>query len=498
MFRRLLETWSNRNGALRHKAQRRTRGKQPRSYRPRVESLENRTLMAVAGSVYLQTNLISDQADVAAIQDTSLVNAWGLAIPPTGGNFWIADNGTNVSSVYGGNVNQSPLTKNLADVTLPGDGVTGVVFNSTTDFVIDDGNGHSGPAAFIFVSEDGTVSGWNPNVPPPPPSTAAQVGTTVAGAIYKGVAIGNNGTENLIYAANFHTGHIDVFDTNFDSKTLSGNFTDPNLPKGYAPFNVQNIGGTLYVTYAKQDAAKEDEVAGPGKGFVDRFDTNGRLLSRFASGGVLNAPWGVAKAPANFGRFSGDILVGNFGDGRIEAFKVDSHGHSQFQGFLQDASGRLVQIDGLWALGFGNGTTAGDANALYFTAGPDDEAHGLFGKLAPATNLQFAGQVFVTAKLTSRNFNSGQFTADLTIHNVKKSSIAGPITVVLDNFPAGATLTNADGTTADGKPFFTLSGPLAGKSKTTISVEFTASSRRDFGRAFGSLFSAAVVQGEFG
>src|SRR6185369_537406 len=299
-----------------------------------------------------------------------------------------------------------------------------------------DGNGHSGPAAFIFVSEDGTVSGWNPNVPPPAPSAAAQVGTTVAGAIYKGVAIGNNGTENLLYAANFHAGTIDVFDTDFDAKTLSGHFTDPNLPKGYAPFNVQNIGGTLYVSYAKQDADKEDEVAGAGKGFVDRFDTNGHLLSRLFSGGVLNAPWGVAKAPSNFGRFSNDVLIGNFGDGRISAFKVDSHGRGQFQGFLQGASGRPVEIDGLWALGFGNGTTAGDANSLYFTAGPDDESHGLFGKLAPATNLQFAGQVFVTAKLTSSNFNTGQFTADLTIHNFKKSSIAGPITIVFDHFPA--------------------------------------------------------------
>src|SRR4029078_827154 len=168
----------------------------------------------------------------------------------------------------------------------------GVVFNGTSDFVISDGAGHSGPAAFIFVTEDGTIAGWNLNVPPPPPSAAAQVGTTVAGAIYKGVALGNNGTENLLYAANFDTGHIDVFDTHFASKPLAGSFTDSKLPAGYAPFNIQNVGGTLYVMYAQQDADAEDEVAGAGKGFVDRFDMNGNLLGRFASRGPLNAPWG--------------------------------------------------------------------------------------------------------------------------------------------------------------------------------------------------------------
>ena len=438
--------------------------------------------------------MISDQAGVAEIQDEAVVNAWGLAVAP-GGNFWIADNGTNVSSVYGGAVGGLPLTKTLDDVSVPGDGVTGVVFNDTGEFEIDDGNGNGGSALFIFVSEDGTISGWNPDVPPPSPSTAAQVAKTVDGAIYKGVALGTSGGENLLYAANFHAGTIDVFDSSFDPKALSGHFRDPHLPAGYAPFNVQNIGGVLYVTFAKQDAAAEDEVAGPGKGFVDRFDTSGHFLSRFASGGVLNAPWGLVKAPASFGRFGGDILVGNFGDGRISAFKPNSHGIGQFQGFLPGPSGRPIQIDGLWALSFGNGTTAGDAGELYFTAGPDDETHGLFGELAPATNLQFAGQVFVTTNLTSSNFATGQFTADLTIHNFGKRSIDGPITVILDNFPTGATVANADGFTADGKPFFTLSGPLASKSKTTISVEFTAS-RRLFGRALGSLATAAVVQGE--
>src|SRR4029079_8122252 len=237
-----------------------------------VERLEDRSLMAALPvTAFLQTNLISDQPGVAGITDSSLVNAWGLTIPPTGGNFWIADNGTNVSSVYGGNVNHSALTEMLADVSIPGDGPTGVVLNSTTDFVVSDGNNHSGPALFIFVTEDGTIAGWNPNVPPPSPSTTAQVATQVAGAIYKGVALGNNGSENLLYAANFHTGNIDVFDAQFASKTLAGDFIAPDLPDGYAPCNVQNIGGVLYVMYAQQDEDAEDEVAGAGKGFVDKF-----------------------------------------------------------------------------------------------------------------------------------------------------------------------------------------------------------------------------------
>jgi hypothetical protein len=209
---------------------------------------------------------------------------------------------------------------------------------------------------------------------------------------------------------------------------------------------------------------------------------------------VLNAPWGIVKAPADFGRFGGDILVGNFGDGRIAAFKPRGNGIGQFQGFLSGPSGRPIAIDGLWALAFGNGTTAGDAGEIYFTAGPDDETHGLFGQLAPATNLQFAGQVFTTLQLTSSNSNSGNFTAELTIHNFTRHSIDGPITVILDNFPSGASVTNADGTTADGKPFFTLSGPLAGRSRTTLSIEFTAS-RRLFGRALAGIATAAVVQG---
>jgi len=458
-------------------------------------------MSATPTTAYLQTNLISDQPGVAAITDANLVNAWGLALPTTGGNFWIADNGMGVSSVYGGNVHGSPLTKNLPDVTIPGDGPTGVVFNpnfmtNPTEFVVSDGNGHSGPAAFIFVTEDGTIAGWNPNVPPPVApahaSSTAEVATTVAGAIYKGVALGNNGTENLLYAANFHTGHIDVFDTSFAPKTLSGSFTDPHLPAGYAPFNVQNIGGTLYVMYAQQDADAKDEEAGAGKGFVDKFDTNGNLIGRFASGGALNAPWGIAVAPHNFGQFGGDILVGNFGDGRIDAYRPSG----LFVGALRDEQGQRISIDGLWALHFGNGT-AGDTNALYFTAGPDDEAHGLFGKLTPAVNLN-AQTILSGPALKKFDSRHSHFTGSLLLHNHSKSDISGPITIIFDNLPPGVTINNATGTTASGSPFITLQDTTLTKHKTVrvpIDVNFTG---HNLGRAIVALQNGAVVQGQFG
>jgi len=495
MLRQLLATLSSdasRPRLLKAKSSSHRR-KLPRS-RLCIEALEPRTLMsATPSTVYLQTNLISDQPGVAAITDASVANAWGLAIPPTGGNFWIADNHTGVSSVYGGNVNHSPLTKNLPDVTIPGEGPTGVVFNSTSDFVVSDGNGHSGPAAFIFVTESGTIAGWNPAVPPPAPSAAAQVGTTVTDAIYKGVAIGNNGTQNLLYAANFHTGHIDVFDTNFAAKTLAGSFTDPNLPAGYAPFNVQAIGGTLYVMYAQQDADQHDAVVGAGKGFVDKFDMNGNLLGRFASGGALNAPWGIAVAPTNFGKFSGDILIGNFGDGRIDAYRPSG----LFVGALRDEQGKPIAIDGLWALGFGNGVTAGDTNALYFTAGPDDETHGLFGKLAPAANL--TQQTVISGPgLKKVDFKSGHFTGTLHLHNLTKSTITGPITIIFDKLPAGVTLNNATGLTVDGKPFITLTNTsIAKHKKVNVFVDFSSSSH-NLGRIIVGLHRGVVVQGQFG
>jgi uncharacterized protein (TIGR03118 family) len=396
-----------------------------------------------------------------------------------------------VSSVYSGNVNHSALTKALPDITIPGEGPTGVVFNSTSDFVISDNNGHSGPATFIFVTEEGTIAGWNRNVPPPSPSTAAQLAKHIDGAVYKGVTIGNNGSENLLYAANFHTGHIDVFDTHFVPKTLTGSFTDTSLPSGFAPFNIQNLDGTLYVMYAQQDAVAHDEVDGPGMGFVDKFDLNGNLMSRFATGGALNAPWGIVEAPASFGQFSGDILVGNFGDGHINAFTTGGTPVGQ----LRDARGNPIAIDGLWALAFGNGVSAGDSNALYFTAGPAGESHGLFGKLTATTTL--TEQTIISGpKLKHLDLRDGHVTGFLELHNHSKSTISGPITIIFDRLPMGVTLNNATGITAGGKPFVTLTKVMIAKHKKLDVFVDLSTTTHILGQAIAGLHQGVVVQGQ--
>ena len=329
---------------------------------------------SAAGNSYQQTNLVSDIPGKAQLTDPNLVNAWGMAAGPT--PVWVADNGTGVASIYPGAVPGTPLTIASLVVKIPGGAPTGQVFNGGPGFVVSDGKGDSGPALFIFDSEAGKITGWNPNVPPPAPSTKARTGVTVPGAIYKGLAIASTSSGDFLYANNFHNGRVEVFDSNFKMVQLSGSFRDPNLPAGYGPFGIQNINGTLYVSWAKQSADRVDEIDGAGLGFVDAFDTSGHFLRRVASRGVLNAPWGLVQAPASgFGAFSGDLLVGNFGDGRINAFDPTT---GAFRGTLRHSNGTAIQIDGLWALRFGNGVT-GTPTDLLFDAGIRDEAHGLFG-----------------------------------------------------------------------------------------------------------------------
>ena len=339
-----------------------------------------------AAQGYVQTNLVTDNQSVtpAAITDPNLVNPWGIAISPNGGAFWISNNGTGTSTLYTGDVGGSAFAKAGLTVTLPGAGgasgsPTGQIFNPTKDFNVTV-NGKTGPALFITAAEDGTLTGWNPST-----GTSAALTATTTNAVYKGLAIGSSGTNNYLYAANFRTGAIDVFDKNYALTTLGGTFTDPNAPAGYAPFNVQNLNNKLYVTYAKQDAAKHDDVSGTGNGFVDVFDTSGNMLQRLATGSgaggtldALDSPWGVAQAPTGFGAFSGDLLVGNFGSGRIDALDPTT---GAFLGQLATPSSSPLTIDGLWGLSFGNGKSAGDNSTLYFTAGPDGESHGLFGSL---------------------------------------------------------------------------------------------------------------------
>jgi uncharacterized protein (TIGR03118 family) len=325
-----------------------------------------------------QRNLVADTPGAAELTDPNLVNAWGLAFGPTT-PAWVADNGTDASTLYSG-ANAMTAAPSIVPlvVNVPGGAPTGLVFNGGAGFRVHK-DADSGPARFLFSSEAGVISGWNSSVPAgPAPSTDAQVAATVPGAIYKGLAIADTEHGARLYASDFHNARVDVWDDTFAPAGKPGGFTDPRLPRGYAPFGIQTVAGRfVVVTYAKQDADAEDEVAGPGRGFVDVYDTSGTLLRRFASRGALNAPWGIALAPKEFGRASGDLLIGNFGNGRINAFDPR---HGRFEGALRERHGRTIAIDGLWALEFGNGTI-GTSKTLLFTAGPGDEEHGLFGAI---------------------------------------------------------------------------------------------------------------------
>jgi len=319
-------------------------------------------LQAAEDNAYTVTPLVSDQPGEAPVVDPLLVNAWGLAASSTS-PWWVVDNETSMSTLYNGSGAKLAL-----EVAVGTDsGPTGIVFNGGSGFEVAPG----APARFIFDNEDGQLLGWNPAVDP----THAIVTYDTGGeSSYKGLAIAGS----RLYAADFRNGEVDVFD---ESWNLVDQFTDERLPSGYAPFNVQAIGSEIFVAFAKQDEEGEEEVAGQGLGFVDAFDTDGNLVARVAQHGRLNAPWGLALAPDDFGRFSGDLLVGNFGDGRINAYKVWPTGLFTPHGELRDGSGKPVEIDGLWALEFGNGVNAGPQTTLFFTAGPDDEEHGLFGSI---------------------------------------------------------------------------------------------------------------------
>jgi uncharacterized protein (TIGR03118 family) len=304
------------------------------------------------------------------------VNPWGLVAGPTT-PIWSNDNGTGLSTLCSGGVNGSTPAIVPLVVRVPGGADTGIVFNATPGFTVSAG-GVTAPARFIFATEAGTISGWAPNVPL---NGDAQLKATVNGANYKGLA--NLTTERgaFLYAANFSAGRIDVFDSDWNQVPSEGGFRDSHLPSGFAPFNIQALGGRLYVAFAKQDREGTDEVAGRGLGFVDVFDANGHLLNRLIRRGQLNAPWGLVIAPEGFGQFSGDLLVGNFGDGRIHAYDART---GNFRGQLRDQRGQGIVIDGLWALRFGNGVL-GDPTDLVFSAGIDDEAHGLLGIIEPVS-----------------------------------------------------------------------------------------------------------------
>ena len=338
-------------------------------------------------TAYRQVNLVSDQPGKAPLTDPDLVNAWGLAASPgtnatPGSPLWVADNGSDKATLYAGATATSVSKVGLV-VSVTGAAPTGQVFNSDASaFVVSDNQGHSGSALFLFDTENGTIDGWNPAVGATGsnPSTVTEVAhNRGAKAVYKGLAIAQtpNGKTHL-YATNFRSGRVEAYNGNFKPVELPGGlFVDRRLPAGYAPFGIAEINGKLYVSFAKQDATLHDDVAGPGHGFVDVFTNNGAFVRRLVTRGALNSPWGLALAPTGFGQFSGDLLVGNFGNGHINVYNPTTGRHL---GQLRRPNGRPIVIDGLWGLRFGNGNAA-KTNELLFSAGPDDESHGLLGKI---------------------------------------------------------------------------------------------------------------------
>lgn len=345
-------------------------------------------MSASAQPFYTLENLVTDDQaalaaegfEPAAFVDPNLVNPWGVAFSPTG-PFWVSNQVTGTSTLYTGSGQPfpagDPLVVNIPQGGPPA-GPTGQVFNATGDFVLPSGNTPA-PAAFLFANLDGSISGWNGSGDPTQAVTVVSAGTT-GPAVYTGLAIGSTGGGNFLYAANGATGQIDVFDADFNPVTLSGDFVDPNVPAGIHPFNIQNIDGLLYVTYAIPGPAALN--ADLGLGAVSVFAPDGTFIRQIASGGMLTSPWGVAIAPEDFGEFSNALLVGNFHNefGYILAFDPETGGEL---GAMLNPDGSLLTIPGLWALVFGNGGLGGDEDDLYITAGLTDELHGLFAEIAP-------------------------------------------------------------------------------------------------------------------
>ena len=325
-------------------------------------------------SSFAATALVSNGPVPATHTDLNLKNAWGVAFNPKG-FVWVADNGTNLATLYDGNGVPQSLVVTIPDGRNGSAAPTGIVFNGTRSFKVTE-KGQTGVAAFIFAGEGGTITAWAPAVGPT--NAFVMYDDGAGGAVYKGLALAANNGNNFLYATDFHNSKIDVFDANFAKVAMPGGFTDPAIPAGFAPFGIQLVGSSLFVTYAKQDSARHDNVAGAGLGMVDIFDTSGNLKRRFATAGALNAPWGVVQGPSNFGSLSGAILIGNFGDGRINAFNASS---GQFVGPINDSHGNAIVEQGLWGIAFGNDLNNQPSSTLFFAAGPNDEADGVYGRI---------------------------------------------------------------------------------------------------------------------
>lgn len=331
---------------------------------------------ALANDVFQRHLLVSDGYIKAAHTDPNLVNGWGVAFNPFGFAWVSAADGT-VSTLYDGEGNVQSLVVQIPQPNAStGGNPTGLVYNGSNNFVVTQG-ALSGPSRFIFATEQGVIAAWSPDVDLT--HAIRVVDRSNSHTSYKGLALSAGGRGQLLYAADFFHGRVDVFDSTFRHVGLhAGAFTDPNLPAGYAPFGIQAVGGDVYVAYAKQAPGGDEEEHGPGLGFVDVYSPTGYLIRRIASRGSLNAPWGIALAPANFGHFSNALLVGNFGDGWINAFDPTT---GKALGPLRDATGQPIRIDGLWGIAFGNGLAHQPVDTLFFAAGPKDESHGLYGRI---------------------------------------------------------------------------------------------------------------------
>jgi uncharacterized protein (TIGR03118 family) len=330
---------------------------------------------------YQRTDLTADNANTSPAPniDPNLVNPWGMS-RASGSPWWISDNGTWLSTLYDSTGAAKSLVVSIpAPNGQPGGTPTGTVFNYTGAFEVTPGN----PAFFLFATEDGTISGWNPSVD----FANAILRVNRSGkAIYKGLALASTSQGPRLYASNFQSGGVEVLDGHFHTVHVSGGFLDPNLPANYAPFGIQNVGGNIVVTFAHRKPGSHDEDHGAGIGFVDVFDVSGKLLLRLQHGAYLNAPWGIAAAPGDFGPFSHRLLIGNFGDGTINAFNIVS---GKFEGTMLDANGSPLSIGGLWGISFGgDDTNSGPATQLFFTAGANDEADGIFGSIAATGSEQ--------------------------------------------------------------------------------------------------------------
>ncbi len=401
---------------------------------------------------FQQTNLVSDIAVTppAAHPDMKLVNPWGIAYFP-GKPFWISDNNSGFSTVYDQSGNQQLVVKipPPAGSNAPAT-PTGIV-TSTSGFVVTSSGG-TAPSQFIFSTEDGTISGWNGVG-----DAVLGVDHSGLGAVYKGLAMTtDNSGNNFILATNFNSGKVDIFDQNFAPATLSGTFSDPTLPAGFVPFGIQRIGNQIFVTYALQNSLKHDPVSAPGNGFVNVFKNTGELVGRFASNGNLNSPWGMVVAPASFGPFGGDVLIGNFGDGWINIF--DTSGN--FKSTLKDQSGNILANSGLWGLIFGGGGQSGDPNTLYFTAGLAGETHGLFGAIVPAAqNLPPGADFNLGVSPMSMTVARGQ-TATFNVSITPANGFNGPVSFSCSGLPAGVACNFTPATVT----------PSAGAATTTMTI----------------------------